>query len=49
MPFYVSALFVDWGLFFYCYVGVRWNYRSAVSRGSTTASFVGRNGSAEEM
>jgi membrane protease YdiL (CAAX protease family) len=25
MPFYISALVVNWGLFFYCYVGVRWN------------------------
>jgi hypothetical protein len=25
IPFYVSALVIDWALFCYCYIGVRWN------------------------
>ena len=34
IPFYISALIVDWALFFYCYVGVRWN-------GGTLATLTG--------
>lgn len=25
IPFYVSALVIDWALFCYCYIGIRWN------------------------